>query len=149
MTELFSVLCFLIFTLSLGAFVALPVPSSHPPTVFVWRSVSPRWARVQGCQAEKPRGRAVFEPLLSPWFDAVHLSVVGCLCWAHQEVHYFRPFQQQSLSLPPYLQSCHPLSAAILSFLGRATGVLNILKYLLLWSQSVNCHTCLYLAISE
>lgn len=122
MTELFSVSCFLIFTLSLRAFVALLVPSSHPPTVFVWRSVSPRWAGVQGCQAEKPQGRAVFEPLLCPWFDAVHLSVVGCLCQALQEVHYFRPFQQQSLSLPPYLQSRHPLSAATLSSWAEQQG---------------------------
>ena len=81
-----------------------PVPSSHPPTVSVWRSLCPRWARVRRCQAEKPQGRALFEPLLSPWFDAVHLSVVGCLCQALQEVHYFRPLQRQSLSLPPSLK---------------------------------------------
>lgn len=83
---------------SIPSIVVLPclILLSHPPTVFVWRSLFPRWARVCGCQAERPQGRALFEPLLSPWFDAVDLSVVGCLCQAPQEVHYFRPLQRQS-----------------------------------------------------
>lgn len=54
-----------------------PVPSSYPPTVFVWGSLFPCWARMQWCQPQRPQGRTLFEPLLSSWFDAVHLSVVG------------------------------------------------------------------------
>lgn len=124
----------------LPSIVALPVPSSHPPTVFVWRSLFPCWARVQGCQAEKPQGRALFEPLLSPWFDAVHLSVVGCLCQALQEVHYFRALQRQSLSLPPSLKSPLPPSAAILSSWVKQQGHSVLPSIFCLWSETTVMH---------
>lgn len=107
----------------------------------VWRSLFPRWARVHGYQAEKPRGRTLFEPLLSPWFDAVHLSVVGCLCQALQEVPYFRPLQRQSLSLPPSLKFPHPLNAAVLSSRAEQQGHWVFPCTRCLWSETTVMHS--------
>lgn len=108
--------------LSLPSIIALPCPilsSSHCVCV---KKLVPLLGQGAGMPGWKAPGGTLFEPLLSPWFDAVHLSVVGCLCQAHQEVYYFRPLQRQSLSLPPSLKSPHPqvlLSSPVAEKLGH------------------------------
>lgn len=102
----------------LPSIVARPRPvlsSSHCFCVKGLVSPLGRGAGMPGWKA--PGDNAFWTPSCPPWFDAVHLSLVGRLCPALQEVHYFRPLQRQSLNPPSLLslKSLHPLNAAILS----------------------------------
>lgn len=97
-------------------------------------------ARLKG-----PRKEHFWTPLVPlVWCSASLCCWV--LCQTLQEVHHFRPFQQQCMSLPPSIKSSLPLSASILSWtLERTRWELSLPEHVLFvirdnWNASL--HSC-------
>lgn len=106
----YSVSCFLSFSHcpselpSIPSIVALPCPILSSSHCVCMKKLVPLLGQGAGMPAWKAPGRNAFwTPLVPLVWCSESLRCWG-LCQALQEVHYFRPFQRQCLSVPPSLK---------------------------------------------